>query len=251
MDIRPQRRIVIPLDVPDLEQASGLVAKLYQHVGVFKVGLQLFISSGSTAVDMARDAGNKVFLDLKLHDIPNTVARAVESAAALGADYLTVHATGGRKMLAEAVKAAPPSTTLLAVTMLTSLSEDDLANDLQVRHVAPDPSSKILTMSQSQHYVLNMARMAYESGIRGFVCSPKEVGMLRNELGPDVVLVVPGIRPAEADKNDQERVATPEEAVKDGATLLVVGRPITAAKDPVMEAVKIAESIRPHTTGRY
>lgn len=248
MDIRPQRRIVIPLDVPDLGEASDLIGKLYQHVGVFKVGLQLFISSGSIAVEAAKDAGNKVFLDLKLHDIPNTVARSVESASKLGADYLTVHASGGRKMLSEAVKAAPPGMTLLAVTMLTSLSEDDLVSDL---HVAPFLSEEGSSLSQSQHYVLNMAKMAHDAGVRGFVCSPKEVGLLRKELGPDVVLVVPGIRPADSDKNDQERVATPEEAIKDGATLLVVGRPITAAKDPVQAAISVARSIQPHTTGRY
>lgn len=245
MDLRPQRRIILPLDVSDPAEAIDLAGRLYQYVGVLKIGPQLLLAGGTAMLEMGEGMGLKTFLDLKFHDIPNTVARSIESAAKYGVNFATVHAAGGRKMLFEAVKAAPPGMTLLAVTMLTSLSESDLRTGLQIQDL-----STLSGAGQSQSYVLSMAKMAYDAGIRGFVCSPHEVGLLRTELGKDVTLVVPGVRLADSDKNDQERVATPEQAIQDGASYLVIGRPILQAKDPRIAAAAIAESIRPYT-GKY
>lgn len=236
MEMRPHRRIVLPLDVPTPVDAVSLASDLHEHVGVIKVGLQLFTAGGPMLLELGDELGLDVFLDLKLHDIPNTVAGAVRAAAAHKVHFLTVHAAGGRKMLEAAAKEAPPELTLLAVTLLTSIDRDALANEL---HVDSDIGV--------QDYVLQMAKMAWESGIRGFVCSPLEVKMLREELGLEAVLVVPGVRPAGSDVGDQARVATPGDAMRDGASFLVIGRPITKAPDRVKAARTIAEEIRPYT----
>lgn len=244
MEMRPHRRIILPLDVPTGGEAIDLASALHEHVGVVKIGLQLFTAEGPPLLALGKELGLKVFLDLKLHDIPNTVAAAVHSAAVHGVDFLTVHASGGRKMLEAAVKAVPESLTLLAVTVLTSLSPKELNQELRIRQEGVDLLSDDEFV---QEHVLHLAKMAKDCGIRGFVCSPKEVGLLRTELGPEAILVVPGIRPTGVDVGDQARVATPAKAMEAGASYLVIGRPILDAKDRVKAAREIAEEIRPFT----
>ena len=218
-------------------EAVELASDLYESIGVIKVGLQLFISSGTSILSIGRELGVDVFLDLKLHDIPNTVAKAVEEAAKHDVNFMTVHASGGPAMLKAAVDAAPEGMTILAVTVLTSLGPEDLERmNVNVGH-----------HSVVRTHVLDLAKMAWECGVRGFVCSPLEVKALREEFGPEAVLVVPGIRPADSANQDQKRVATPERAVEDGASYIVVGRPIRNAENPKKAAQAIAESIRPFT----
>jgi len=233
-------RIVLPVDVPSMAEAKALMRGLVGRVGVLKIGLQLFIAEGPDAVRWARDLGVDVFLDLKLHDIPNTVARAVESADRLGARFLTVHAAGGSKMLKAAAEAAS-RVQLLAVTLLTSISAEQLNTELQVKGATPNT------------YVRYVAGVAQSQGITGFVCSPKEVATLRG-LYPKAALVVPGIRPRPRGSDvppldDQARTATPGEAFKNGASYIVVGRPITKAEDPAMAASAIALEIEPYLRG--
>jgi orotidine-5'-phosphate decarboxylase len=223
-------RLAFALDYPHLEAARAGAAQVASSVGVLKVGLELFVKEGPPAVRLGAELGCDVFLDLKLHDIPETVSRAVSSAGSLGARYLTLHAAGGPRMLEAAVAAAQPSgLTLLAVTVLTSLD----ASDLKATGVGDEPAEQ----------VLRLAKLAVGVGVRGLVCSAAEVGLLRRELGPEVVLVTPGIRPAGPRDDDQKRVATPAKAVRDGASLLVVGRPIRDAETPALAAQSIAEEI--------
>jgi orotidine-5'-phosphate decarboxylase len=224
-----KRRIVLPLDVSTLDEAASLSEKLADEVGVLKIGLELFTSIGPGVLRIGKDLGLDVFLDLKLHDIPETVERAVRSATKHGVKYLTVHASGGPEMLQRAVKAAGQDIIILAVTVLTSLNDDDLRSVGVSRPV--------------KDQVPGLARMAWEAGVRGFVCSPLEVSMLRHSLGPEAFLVVPGIRPAGTDTGDQKRIATPTSAIRAGADLLVVGRPIRDAADPVAAARAIAAEI--------
>jgi orotidine-5'-phosphate decarboxylase len=223
-----RERLVFPLDFPTLAEARQAAAEVAPAVGVLKVGLELFVRAGPAAVEMGREHGREVFLDLKLHDIPETVERAVRSAAALGVRYLTVHAAGGTAMLSRAVAAAAHTTetgaaplTILAVTVLTSLD----AGDLAAQGVGEG----------TREQVIRLARLAWEAGVRGFVTSAREVSALRGALGPEALLVIPGIRPgarvSPQPPDDQKRVATPAQAVADGADLLVVGRPIRDAAD--------------------
>jgi orotidine-5'-phosphate decarboxylase len=194
----------------------------------FKVGLELFVAAGPAVLEPILRRGYSVFLDLKLHDIPNTVAGAVRSAASLGARMLTVHAGGGPAMLAaaqDAVSAFSNGPQLLAVTVLTSMDE----MQLKAVGVAHSPAGQVEFL----------ARMGMDCGIRGFVCSPQEVGALRSMTGPEGTLVIPGIRPAGGAVGDQKRIATPADALRNGASYLVVGRPITQAADPA----KAAEAI--------
>jgi orotidine-5'-phosphate decarboxylase len=196
------------------------------------VGLELFVGAGPASLAIGRDVGRPVFLDLKLHDIPETVERAVESAAALGVRYLTVHASGGKSMLERAARVAAKAQrplTLLAVTMLTSLD----ASDLWAIGVAGTASE----------HVVRLAKLAWDAGIKGFVASPDEARALRDALGREPLIVTPGIRPAGADTGDQKRVATPASAIGDGADLLVVGRPIRDAQDPLAAARAIGVEI--------
>jgi orotidine-5'-phosphate decarboxylase len=227
-----RRRLVFPLDYSSLEEARRGASLVAPAVGVLKVGLELFVREGPAAVALGQQLDRDVFLDLKLHDIPETVERAVRSAADLGARYLTVHASGGASMLERAVRAAAAADrplTILAVTVLTSLDADDL--------------SKLgLTDAPSDH-VLRLARLAYDAGVRGIVASAAEAATLRAALGPDVLLVTPGIRPAGVAAQDQKRVATPARAIADGADLLVVGRPIRDASDPLEAARGVVAEI--------
>jgi orotidine-5'-phosphate decarboxylase len=221
--------IAVALDTSDLAVAIRWTTAVAAHVSTVKVGLQLFCHEGPGAVEKVRAAGDvDVFLDLKLHDIPATVAGAAGSVAHLQPRYLTVHAAGGPAMVAAAAKALP-DTLIAAVTILTSLS----AADLDRLGVAGPPEDA----------VRRLARLAVDAGARALVCSPQEVAMLRSVVGPDVVLITPGVRPTGADVDDQARIATPEQALADGADLLVVGRPITGADDPGAAAAAIAASI--------
>ena len=223
-----RNRLIVALDVPDADSATRLVAQLDNTCCWFKVGLELFVAAGPSVIAPLVASGHSVFLDLKLHDIPNTVAAAVRSASALGVRMITLHAAGGPAMLAAARAALegvanPPQ--LLAVTVLTSMDQD------QATAIG-------LPRSPAEQVEL-LAGMGLTAGIHGFVCSPLEVARLRALTGPDGVLVIPGIRPAGAAVGDQKRIATPAEALRQGASFLVVGRPITQAPDPAQAAQAI------------
>ena len=218
-------RICAALDVPDPAAAEKLAAKLAGHVGLFKVGLELFVAHGRTAVEAVRKSGLPIFLDLKLHDIPQTVESAARGVAALGVDYVTVHASGGAEMI-RAARRALPRTKLLAVTALTSLGPEDMD-----------------AIGLARDAVLRLARLAMGAGADGVVCSPQEVAALRVALGDRPLLVVPGIRPAGASAGDQRRTGTPAEAVRAGASILVIGRPLRDAADPAAAADAIGREI--------
>lgn len=201
-----------------MEGALALVRQIAPHPGLFKVGLQLYTAAGPEIVRAVRDLGGRVFLDLKLHDIPHTVARAVESANSLGAEMLTLHLSGGGAMIEAAVGAAAPEILLLGVTVLTS------ADATTLRETGVN--------SPVDQQVLRLARLGIERGIRGLVASAHEVAPLRAEFAERVKLVIPGIRPAGSPSGDQKRTMAPAEALKAGADFLVIGRPITGAKNP-------------------
>jgi orotidine-5'-phosphate decarboxylase len=227
----PKDRLAVALDFPDVLQAFDLVNRLDDTCQWFKVGMELYYAAGNSFVQQLRDRGFNVFLDLKLHDIPNTVAGAVRSATQAGASLLTVHASGGAAMLSAAAEAAatPGAPKLLAVTVLTSMD----AYELSGIGVAATPAQQ----------VLRLAKLAKASGIDGMVCSAEEVSTLRTEMGPQTMLVIPGIRPAGSATGDQKRIATPATAIAQGASMLVVGRPITRAADPAAAAQAILEEI--------
>lgn len=227
----PHRKIALPLDVGTESEARALAGKLAAEVGVLKMGLELFIAVGPKILSLGKEHGRDVFLDLKLHDIPETVERAVAAAAEHGVRYLTVHASGGAAMLERAVARAEKARsklTLLAVTVVTSLDDDDL-RAIGVEGGVPSQ-------------VMRLAELAHARGVRGFVCSALEVGALRKRF-PDATLVVPGVRPDGAERGDQRRIGTPAQAIRDGADLLVIGRPIRDAHDPVAAARAIALEI--------
>ena len=217
--------ICAALDVNDPVAAERLASRLAGHVGLFKVGLELFVAHGRAAVDAIRKFELPVFLDLKLHDIPQTVEGAARGVAALGVDYVTVHASGGSEMI-RAARRALPRTKLLAVTALTSLGPDDLDAVGLARDAVP-----------------RLAKLAVAAGADGVVCAPKEVSALRASLGPTPLLVVAGIRPAGAAAGDQRRTGTPAEAIRAGASILVIGRPLRDAPDPAAAADAIAREI--------
>lgn len=216
-----------------------LAREVAPAIGMVKVGLELFVHAGPPVVAIGRDLGLPVFLDLKLHDIPETVERAVAQASALGARLVTVHASGGRTMLSRAVARADKEgagLAVCAVTALTSLDDRD-ASDLGVTLPCPDGRSLASVWAE------RLARMAYAEGVRWFVCSAAEVAHVRRATGPDAVLVTPGVRPRGQDAGDQKRVATPEEAARAGADWVVVGRPIRDATDRVAAARAIGEEL--------
>jgi orotidine-5'-phosphate decarboxylase len=226
-----KNRLAVALDYPDAYEAMKLVDSLGQTCQWFKVGMELYYAAGNDIVRQLRDRGFDVFLDLKLHDIPNTVAGAVRSATKAGVSLLTIHASGGSAMMTAAAEAAkaPGSPRLLAVTVLTSMDAAQLAGIG-------------ITASPAEH-VLRLANLATQSGIDGFVCSAEEVRAVRAATGPDSLLVIPGIRPAGAAIGDQKRIATPAQAIAQGASMLVVGRPITQAADPGAVAEDILNEI--------
>ncbi len=213
--------IIAALDVPDAEAALNLARQLAPVVGAFKIGKELFVSAGPDIVRAIRNEGGAVFLDLKFHDIPNTVARAVAAAAQLDVAMLTIHTSGGRDMMVAAEAAAqktdnPPL--VLGVTVLTSMD----GSDLHEIGLAEDPAAQ----------VERLAQLATEAGLRGLVCSPREISSLRKVLPQEVQLVTPGIRPKGSNADDKKRTLTPAGAIEAGADWLVIGRPITAADDP-------------------
>ena len=224
----PRSRVALALDVPGLDAAAPLIAQTREHIGVYKVGLELFAAAGPFAVDMVLETGAQCFLDLKMHDIPATMGRAVTKAAGLGVHYLTVHASAGRQALQVAHEAAR-SMRVLAVTVLTSFDPDSLEAIGFVD--GPEPAAE------------RLAALAWSAGIRGFVCSPRECKGVRGALGDDTFLVTPGIRALGNDPADQQRTATPKAAIEAGSDLLVVGRPIRDADDPRAAAGRIVDEV--------
>ena len=233
----PQDRLIVALDVPSRAAALQAVDRLEGSVCWLKVGLELYLAEGAPIVELLRQRGFHVFLDLKLHDIPNTVAAAVRTAAATGADLLTLHASGGPAMLAAAVNAAASlhsAPRLLAVTVLTSMDDAQL----HATGIDTPPAAQ----------VVRLAEMAMGTGVAGLVCSPQEVAPLRGSSHTlSALLVVPGIRPAEAAADDQSRIATPADAMRAGADMLVVGRPILRAADPAAAARTLLQEIEAAT----
>jgi orotidine-5'-phosphate decarboxylase len=222
--------VAVALDAPDIDVAAHWATLVTPYVSTVKIGLELYLRYGPAVVATVRGgSGVQVFLDLKLHDIPNTVAAAARAVAKLRPEILTVHAAGGTDMIRAAVDAAPDAI-VAGVTLLTSIGDKDLA-ELGVIGSASDA-------------VRRMAALSVSAGARGLVCSPQEVAAVRAEVGPDVLLITPGIRPTGATSDDQARIATPEEALTAGADLLVIGRPITRAADPGAAAAAIAASLR-------
>lgn len=225
----PRERLIVALDVRAAEAALELVEQLRGAVGMFKVGSQLFTAVGPDFVRSLTARGDRVFLDLKYHDIPNTVAHAVAAAGRLGASLATIHGMGGREMLEAAVAARPPGLRLLAITVLTSHTPESL------------PSVGVAGSLDEQ--VVRLARLAREAGVDGVVASPHEVAAIRTACGSQFLVVTPGIRPAGAAVGDQARAAAPAAALRAGADYLVVGRPITEAPDPVAAAGAIEREL--------
>lgn len=220
--------IYVALDTPDLERAKTIAAKVRNHVGGIKLGLEFFAANGRSGVKEMAHFDLPIFLDLKLHDIPNTVAKAVQALRDLEPAVLTVHAAGGRAMLEDAKAAAPSGTKVVAVTVLTSLDESDLTS--------------IGTVGDPHAQVERLTALAREAGLDGVVCSGAEVKAAKR-LWPGGFFVVPGVRPASSGGDDQKRVVTPRQALNDGASILVIGRPITAAEDPDQAARAIEATL--------
>lgn len=229
-----RRRIVFALDVPDAESARGWVERLGDRVGMYKVGKQLFTAMGPSVVSTVRERGGELFLDLKYHDIPNTVAMAVVEAARLGVTLVNLHALGGYEMMAraaEALRKADPAerTRLIAVTILTSSTEETL------REVGID--------RPVEEMVVRLATLARRAGIDGVVASPRETPLIREACGDGFLIVTPGVRPLFAAADDQKRVMTPREAIAAGSDYLVIGRPIAAHPDPVAAVEMIVDEM--------
>ncbi len=222
-------KIIVALDVPDAESATRLIDQLGDSIRIYKIGLQLFTKCGPSVLQLVKQTGAKVFLDLKFHDIPNTVRHAVESACALGVDMLTIHLCGGAKMISAAAEAAG-ETLVLGVSVLTSSTRETL--------------HEISIETSVEDQVLRLARLAVDNGLRGVVASPQEVSLLRQVFAQKLTLVTPGVRPEWAAANDQQRMMTPRAAVDAGANYLVIGRPITAHADPRAAAEKIIAELR-------
>ena len=209
--------IFVAIDTPDLDRARAIAGRVHHHVGGIKLGLEFFCANGRTGVREMAELGLPIFLDLKLHDIPNTVAKAIQALRPLEPAILTVHAAGGRAMMEDAKAAAPAGTKVVAVTVLTSLDHEDL-DAIGVPH---DPHAQ----------VGRLTALAREAGLDGVVCSGSEVAAAKR-MWPDGFFVVPGVRPADGHAGDQKRVVTPRRALDAGASILVIGRPITQAEDP-------------------
>ncbi len=232
-----RERLIFALDVDDFSAAEAWVKRLHQNVGLFKVGKQLFTHCGPAVVEMVHDYGSDVFLDLKYHDIPNTVAKAAVEACKLGVKIFNVHALGGAEMMRKTVAevdsycaaAKIPVPLMLAVTILTSSTEETL------REVGID--------RPVEEMVVRLAKLSQSAGFSGVVASPKEAALIRAACGADFAIVTPGVRPSFASLDDQKRVTTPAEAIAAGATALVIGRPISAASDPLEAAGKILAEI--------
>lgn len=230
--------LMVALDTSSEKEALELIKKLSNKVGYFKVGLELFSSIGPKIIDIIKDNGNKVFFDGKFLDIPNTVSKAVSNIVKHRADILNVYMSGGAHMLQEAKKSLIetakenniPAPKLLGVTVLTSMTSDVLENDLKIQ-------------TQINDYILHLAKLGIQNGLDGIICSANEAKLIRENIKSDFLIVTPGIRPSWAQSDDQKRIATPKDAIKNGVTHIVVGRPITSAKDPVLAAEKILDEI--------
>lgn len=229
-----KQKLIVALDVKDYDRAAKLVETLAPHVGLFKVGSVLFTKEGPRVCGLVKDTGVGLFLDLKFHDIPNTVEGAVRSACDLGADMITIHLSGGEAMLEAAVKAREQAgrkkMKIVGVTVLTHLTFDDF-------------HSLFLSDRSKNETVLALAKLAGRCGLDGVVASALELPLIRRHMGPEFAVVTPGIRMADAERDDQVRVATPKKAIQAGASYLVVGRPITDAPDPVRACEKILEDM--------
>ncbi|MBI1977457.1 MAG: orotidine-5'-phosphate decarboxylase [Candidatus Omnitrophica bacterium] len=233
-----KERIIVALDTADLRFAKRLVRELKDVIKIFKIGSEFFTAHGPKAVRAIKDLGAEVFLDLKYHDIPNTVAHAVQAATRLGVFMFNVHVPGGLQMMQEACIAAvdeakklnmtPPK--LIGVTLLTSLSQKEVTNQIGIAKPIND-------------IVLHYAELAQKAGLDGIVASAKEVEKIRAKFGPQFLIITPGIRPTWAEKGDQERVTTPRQAFELGASYIVIGRPITEAKDPLEAASRVFEEL--------
>ncbi len=224
-------KIVVALDVATKSEATRLVEQLREQISFFKIGLQLYTAEGPEIVRAVTASGAKIFLDLKLHDIPNTVARAVESASELGVQMLTIHLSGGSEMIRAAVAARKREMSILGVTVLTSSTQHTL--------------DEIGIEEQLDRHVLRMGNLGVAAGIDGLVASPFETRFLRSELGDKIKIVVPGVRPSWSEPGDQKRFMTPRQAIEAGADYLVIGRPITGHKDPREAVAKILGELAP------
>jgi orotidine-5'-phosphate decarboxylase len=222
-------KIIVALDVPTKMEALELVEKLRGQISFFKIGLQLYTGEGPEIVRAVSSTGSKIFLDLKLHDIPNTVARAVESAGHLGVQMLTIHLGGGSEMIRAAIAARANNTLILGVTVLTSSTEETL-REIGVQNKVDDQ-------------VLRLAKLGVDAGIDGIVASPHEIKSLRREFGDKIKIVVPGIRPGGAEANDQKRTMSPRDALDAGVDHLVIGRPIIAHRNPSEVVAKILDEL--------
>lgn len=220
--------IALALDAPNLQKVQEWATAAAPAVDVLKIGLEVFLRDGQAAIDVVKQTDCKLFLDLKLHDIPNTVKGASESVARFNPDFLTVHASGGPAMISAAASALP-NTKITAVTILTSMSPSDL--------------TAVGFEKSAQELAVRMAKMAVEAGARAIVCSPHEVSAIRAAVPNEITLITPGVRPIGADVADQSRVATPQEAIANGANIVVIGRPITGAEDIHKAAMEIAASL--------
>jgi orotidine-5'-phosphate decarboxylase len=230
MNSRAGDKIIVALDVPTREAAVKLVTELLNDVGFFKIGLQLYIAQGPGLIRSIAFLGPKIFLDLKLHDIPNTVAKAVESAGNLGVKMLSIHLSGGSEMIRAAVGARQDNLSILGVTVLTSTNEEML-RELGVDNKIDDQ-------------VLRLANLGVSAGVQGIVASPHEVKKLRAEFGDAIKIITPGVRPSWAEPGDQKRFMTPREAIDAGADYLVIGRPITADANPRAALTKILDELQ-------
>jgi orotidine-5'-phosphate decarboxylase len=234
MDLTARERLVLALDVDDFKKAEELVGKLNNYVGVFKIGSQLFTAEGAKVVNMINEREGKVFLDLKFHDIPNTVARAAEVAAKLGVYIFNVHTSGGYEMMKAAAEATKKISLalgirkpiILGVTLLTSINQEILEKEIGIK-------------KELKEQVVHLAKLAKAAGLDGVVASPREIKEIRKACGEDFVILTPGIRSAGKSSDDQKRIMTPREAIKLGADFLVIGRPIRNASNPVEAAKEI------------
>ena len=221
--------IAVALDAPDLQTAKSWAKEVSPYVSTLKIGLENYLRDGKSSIEEIRKISDcEIFLDLKLHDIPATVAGACRSISDLIPKYLTVHASGGEEMINEAVKTLP-STLIVAVTILTSIDEVNL--------------QKIGFKNAPKESAVNLAKLAVAAGARAIVCSPQEVAEIRKNVDPSIVLITPGVRPKGSNANDQQRIATPEEALLNGANLLVIGRPITGSDNVSQAAKRISEEV--------
>ncbi len=229
--MRNSSQVILALDFSDMASTVEMINLTKEHIGIYKLGLEFYLSHGKSGVKeiQSRFSGIEIFLDLKLHDIPNTVAGACRSVADIDPKFLTVHASGGSKMIS-AASSTLPNVEITAVTILTSLDQEQM--------ITMGLNENIETLT------LSLAKNAVNSGARAIVSSPQEVSLLRKHLGEKVTLITPGVRPSGAERDDQERVMTPREAIDAGADFVVIGRPITKASDPKQAAEAITASLR-------